>query len=155
MLCDELELHLTEKILPCWKMLADEKYGGFYGYVDKELNVYHEVYKGCILNSRILWAFATTARVLGNEHFLTYAKRAYAFLKKFEDKANDGVYWLVTHDGKPLDLTKHTYCQAFAIYGLAAYSRATGLQELLDKAMRSTGLIWFFMLCIRCDLKKY
>ncbi|MEG0997090.1 MAG: AGE family epimerase/isomerase, partial [Clostridia bacterium] len=41
----------------------------------------------------------------------------------------------VTADGRPLDTTKHTYCQAFAIYGLAAYARATGQQEPLEQAM--------------------
>lgn len=135
MLANELKRHLTEKILPFWEMLADEKYGGFYGYVDKELTIHPEAHKGCILNSRILWTFATAARILNNERYLASAKRACNFLESFEDKVNGGVYWSVTHEGKPLDLTKHTYCQAFAIYGLAAYSRATGLKEPLDKAM--------------------
>lgn len=136
MLVNELKLHLTEKILPFWEKLADEQHGGFYGYVDKELAIHPEAYKGCILNSRILWAFSTAARVLQEERLLDYARRAYDFLETFEDKLSGGVYWSVTHDGRPLDRTKHTYCQAFAIYGLAAYARASGLKEPLDKAMK-------------------
>ena len=57
----------------------------------------------------------------------------------FEDREHGGVYWSVTFDGKPADTTKHTYCQAFAIYGLAAYYRLTGKQEALDRAMDLFG----------------
>ena len=141
MLSSELKTHLTTKILPFWENLADEKNGGYYGYVDKNLVVKPEAHKGCILNSRTLWTFATAARVLGDERYLAYAKRAYDFLAKFEDKEQGGVYWSVTPEGQPLDLTKHTYCQAFAIYGLAAYARATGTTEPLDKAMKLFRII--------------
>ena len=64
-----------------------------------------------------------------------------AFLARFEDPDNGGMYWSVTYDGKPADTTKHTYCQAFAIYGLAAYYRLTGKQEALDKAMKLFRII--------------
>lgn len=141
MLATELKNHLTHKILPFWENLADEKNGGYYGYVTKELVVDKQAHKGCILNSRTLWSFATAARVLGDASYLPYAKRAYDFMEKFVDKENGGVYWSVTAEGEPLDLTKHTYCQAFAIYGLAAYARATGLTEPLDKAMKLFRII--------------
>lgn len=141
MLATQLREHLTHKILPFWQNLADEKNGGYYGYVTKELVVDKHAHKGCILNSRTLWSFATAARVLKDESYLPYAKRAYDFMEKFEDKENGGVYWSVTAEGEPLDLTKHTYCQAFAIYGLAAYARATGLAEPLDKAMKLFRII--------------
>ncbi len=141
MLKDEMRAHLTEKILPFWERLADETYGGFYGYVDKELNVKKDADKGCILHSRILWTFSTAARVLRDDALRPYADRAYDFLQRFEDKENGGVYWSVHHDGRPADTTKHTYCQAFAIYGLAAYYRLTGRQEALDKAAALYRLI--------------
>ena len=151
-------IHLARKILPFWEKLKDETNGGFYGYVDKDLNVQREADKGCILHGRILWTFATAARVLEKKERLLryanttpddtytpgflktetlreYADWAYEALRMFEDTENGGVYWSVTFDGKPADTTKHTYCQAFVIYGLAAYYRLTGKQEALDKAM--------------------
>ena len=134
MLRDELKAHLTGKILPFWEGLKDEAHGGFYGYVDKELNVVPRADKGCILHARILWTFATAARLLGSEEYRRYADWAYEALKLFEDPANGGVYWSITFDGKPSDTTKHTYCQAFAIYGLSAYYRLTGKEEALEKA---------------------
>lgn len=134
MLATELKNHLTGKILPFWEKLKDPAHGGFYGYVDKELNVIREADKGCILHSRILWTFATAARVLDSAEYRTYADWAYRALEMFEDGTHGGVYWSVTCDGKPSDTTKHTYCQAFAIYGLAAYYRLTGKKEALEKA---------------------
>ena len=143
MLRDELRTHLTNKILPFWEGLTDEKYGGWYGYVDKELNVVKDADKGCILNSRILWSFSTAARVLGDPSYLSYAEKAYDFLSRFEDRENGGVYWSVTSDGRPADTTKHTYCQAFAVYGLAAYMRAGGKnrREAEEKALALFSLI--------------
>lgn len=146
MLYEELKEHLTGTILPFWRRLKDEQNGGFYGYVDKDLVVDKDAHKGCILNSRILWTFSTAARVLGDSRYLVEARHALTFMERFEDKKRGGVYWSVTAAGEPLDLTKHTYCQAFAIYGLAAYMRAVGEQDslygiALDRALRLFSVI--------------
>lgn len=135
MLAKELAVHLQRKILPFWMNLADEARGGYYGYVNNALEVDQDYFKGCILNSRILWTFATAARITGDEACLYHARRAYDYLQKFEDPACGGVYWSVTPEGLPLDTTKHTYCQAFTVYGLAAYVRACGDRQALEKAM--------------------
>ncbi len=139
MLTNEMKQHLTGKILPFWQSLTDWERGGWYGYVDKDLNVKKEAHKGCILNSRVLWTFSTAARVTGDAEYLKYARHAFDFMAKFMDRDRGGVYWSVTAEGEPLDKTKHTYCQAFAIYGLSAYIRAVGeddprRQEAIDRA---------------------
>ena len=138
---DEIRDHLEKKILPFWKALKDDTYGGFYGYMDSNLILNRTADKGCILNSRILWTFSAAAEALHSEELRAYADHAMAFLERFEDPDNGGMYWSVTYDGKPADTTKHTYCQAFAIYGLAAYYRLTGKQEALDKAMKLFRII--------------
>ena len=142
----EMKAHLTGKILPFWQRLTDWERGGWYGYVDYDLNVLKDAHKGCILNSRVLWTFATAARVLGDAEYLRYARHALDFMSRFEDKERGGVYWSVTAQGEPLDRTKHTYCQAFAIYGLAAYMRAAGPEDALygmakEKALRLFDVI--------------
>ena len=135
MLNKEIRAQLEQKILPFWMNLKDAEYGGFYGFMDNHLILNRTADKGCILNSRILWTFSEAARLLDGEKYTPFAKQAYRFLEQFTDPYNGGVYWSVTYDGKPADTTKHTYCQAFAIYGLAAYYRLTGEQEALDRAM--------------------
>ena len=131
----EIRAQMEEKILPFWEKLKDDAFGGFYGYMDEDLQLERKADKGCILNSRILWTFSEAARTLNRERYLPYAQQAYRFLHRFEDEENGGVFWSVTFDGTPADTTKHTYCQAFAVYGLAAYYRLTGDEEALGKAM--------------------
>ena len=70
------------------------------------------------------------------------ADHAYDFLEEHcLDKKNGGVYWSVTYDGKPLDTTKHTYNQAFAIYALSAYYRMSGNVQALAHAVELFKLI--------------
>ena len=54
---NEVRAELVERIIPFWEKLKDEEHGGFYGYMDFDLNVDKTYEKGCILNSRILWFF--------------------------------------------------------------------------------------------------
>lgn len=146
-----LENHLKETILPFWRKLADKTNGGFYGYVNHDLTVDKEADKGCILNSRILWTFSTAARVLGDSSWLTEARQALTFMERFEDKERGGVYWSVSAKGEPLDKTKHTYCQAFAIYGLAAYMRAAGEEDALYTIARDRALRLFSVIESQCS----
>lgn len=132
---DEIEDHLKNKLLPFWMGLKDEENGGFYGYMSHDLKVDKKAVKGCILNSRILWFFSTAALLLEDSRYLKYADQAFDFMKSaFVDKKEGGVFWSASFDGTPVDTTKHTYCQAFAVYGLAAYYRASGKEESLELA---------------------
>ena len=141
MLREEIRIHLEQKILPFWMGLKDEENGGFYGGMDNHLTLDRTADKGCILNSRILWTFSKAAKQMNNPEYRKYADHAMAFYRRFEDREHGGVIWSVTYDGKAADTTKHTYCQAFAIYGLAAYYQLTGDREALDKAMALFRLI--------------
>ena len=133
---------LTQRILPFWKNLRDDEFGGFYGYMDFDLNLDKKEEKGCILNSRILWFFSEAAMVTGDESLRGYARHAYDFLtEKCLDREQGGVFWSLTWDGVPLDTTKHTYNQAFAIYALSAYYRLTGEKEALALAKELFQLI--------------
>lgn len=131
----EVKQELTGRIIPFWEGLRDEEYGGFYGYQDFDLNVQKTYEKGCILNSRILWFFSNAYLTLKDEKLRADAEHAYRFMKQAcVDREYGGVFWSVTYDGKPLDTTKHTYNQAFAIYALSTYFDATGDTEALELA---------------------
>jgi len=133
---------LEGNIIPFWQGLQDEEFGGYYGYMDIDLNLDKKADKGCILNSRILWFFSESARILGRDDLLPYAAHAYRFLQDCcSDKENGGIYWSVTYDGKPADTTKHTYNQAFAVYALSAYFEATGDKIALETAYSIFNLI--------------
>ena len=131
----EVEKELKEHIIPFWIGMQDKECGGFFGMLDIDLNLDKKATKGCILNSRILWFFANAYLMYKDESYLDAAGHAYDFMKKaMFDKENGGIYWAVTYDGKPLDTTKHTYNQAFAVYALSSYYDATKDAEALKLA---------------------
>lgn len=141
-LAGEIKNHLTQKLLPFWKGMKDETYGGYYGYMGYNLEIQKDAAKGCILNSRILWFFSNAYQVLGQEELLAYAAYAYRFLiEHFLDEKHGGVYWSLNYDGTVLDNSKHTYNQAFAIYGLAAYYEASKDEKALETAFLLFDLI--------------
>ncbi len=132
----QLEEELTRNILPFWMAQTPDKVnGGFYGALTNDLEIHNEVARSAILCGRILWTYATAYRKLGDKEYLAMAKRAYDYLRSaFLDPENGGVYWTVDVRGKPVFDRKHHYAQAFAIYGLAEYYRATEQLESLELA---------------------
>ena len=134
-LVNECKKELTERIIPFWNKLRDDENGGFYGFVDNDLQVDKKADKGVILTSRILWFYSAAYMTLEDEALLDNARHAFEFLKKCVDKENGGVYWMMTYDGKPADTMKHTYNQAFAVYALSQFYLASKEQAALDLAL--------------------
>ena len=139
---EQVKKQLIQGIIPFWKSLSDQKNGGYYGHMDYEQNIDEKAEKGCILNSRITWFFANSYLLLEDEHLLYEARHGYEFLKTHcLDKEYGGVYWSVEYDGTPLDTTKHTYNQAFAIYALSSYYDASKNPESLQIAEKLYHII--------------
>ena len=153
----EIKQELLGNIIPFWRSLRDDEFGGYYGWLSYDLQLDQKAVKGCILNSRITWFFANaytlykkgliTETECRNEGFsgedlLAEAKHGYEFLKsKCVDEKNGGIYWSLTYDGKPEDTTKHTYNQAFSIYALSSYYEASGDIQALELAYELFTLI--------------
>lgn len=132
----EVKEHLVNGIIPFWKNLRDDTYGGYYGYMNHDLELDQTAIKGCILNSRIMWFFANAYMTLQDESLLEEATHAFEFMKKHcMDYKYGGVYWMLDYKGNPVEDMKHTYNQAFAIYALSSYYAASGNSEALDLAM--------------------
>lgn len=137
----ETAAELTGHLLPFWNNLKDDR-GGFYGGVDFDLTLNKQAMKGGILNSRILWFYSNVFLTTGNKEALLYAKHAYDYLvSNLLDKQFGGIYWMLNADGSVLEDTKHTYCQAFAVYGLSSYYAASGDSEALHLAHELYRLI--------------
>ena len=139
---NQFRRELQERIIPFWQGLKDDEFGGYYGLLDYDLRLDKKAVKGCILNSRILWFFSSAAMCLKDKGLLENADHAYRFMMEHcVDQELGGVYWSVNYDGTVCDDTKHTYNQAFAIYALAAYARATGKQEPIQLAWKIFDII--------------
>ncbi|MBO2944389.1 AGE family epimerase/isomerase [Paenibacillus sp. F411] len=135
-LCQELEGQLIHNILPFWmEHTVDERYGGFAGEVSSDGTMREKADKGLVLHARILWTFSSACRITGDVTYAAYMERAYAYLTAhFTDSQQGGMLWLLACDGSPKEDQKQVHGQAFAIYGLAEYVRATGSKTALEQA---------------------
>ena len=132
----EVSANLTQNLLPYWSSkMVDNVNGGFYGRISGSDQIYPNEDKGGILNARILWTYSAAYRVTRDTSYLGLATRAKNFIMAhFIDNEFGGAFRSVKATGEPADTRKQTYTQAFFIYGLAEYSRATGDKEALKTA---------------------
>ncbi|MEL6108056.1 MAG: AGE family epimerase/isomerase, partial [Planctomycetota bacterium] len=133
-LCRELlQRSLVEFYLP---HSIDQEFGGYHEEVDAQGRFVGGA-KFLTLQARQLWFFSALAsRGIEREASLDAAASGYEFLRKHFLDPERGGYFLKTHqDGRPLDTHKHVYPNAFVIYGLVEYHRATGNEAPLEQAM--------------------
>ena len=60
--------------------MIDEENGGFYGRIDGFNQLHPTADKGIILSTRLLWGFASAARILDEPKYQQVADRAYHYL---------------------------------------------------------------------------
>lgn len=132
-----LKKELAENILPFWARHAvDRENGGFYGKIDCDRNIDAQAPRAAVVNARILWTYAAASRLV-DPQYREIADRAWDYIaNRFWDSEYGGVYWMVDYLGRPLSDRKQIYAQAFAIYALAEYYRATGNPDSLDRAKK-------------------
>jgi mannobiose 2-epimerase len=136
------EAELRENLLPFWKGMQDTARGGFAGAATSNGTPIPSAPKGAVLHARILWALSAAYARFRDPALLAAATHAYRFISlRLIDPVWDGVVWAVSADGEPLDERKHIYAQAFAIYGLAAFHRASGDPEALALAQQLSRTI--------------
>ncbi|RIX53135.1 N-acyl-D-glucosamine 2-epimerase [Paenibacillus nanensis] len=132
---DRIERELKDNILRFWMKHAPDGNGGFHGYVSRTLEVKADADRSLVLNTRILWTFASAYRIFKDESYLRMAEQAYRYIcGHFTDHEHGGLYWSVTASGEPSSAKKQVYGQAFAIYAFSEYYRATGNDAALKLA---------------------
>ncbi|MCA0293892.1 MAG: AGE family epimerase/isomerase [Actinobacteria bacterium] len=142
-LAARVRAELTGNVLPFWADVAvDHVRGGVHGRVEDDLTVDDSADRTAVLCARVLWAFAASARVLDDSAHLVTAAAAYDYLvAHFLDPVHGGVFWSVDADGAVVDDRKQVYAQAFAVYALAEYARASGADAPLRLAGELVALI--------------
>ena len=133
---NELDDELRNAILPYWtNRMVDHGNGGFYGQIDGNDQLHSSAPKGSVLNARILWTFSAAYNQFREKEYLEVAHRAYEYcITYFINYRNEGVYWLLDHQGNPLETKNQIYALGFMIYGLSEYYKATSKVESLDHA---------------------
>jgi mannobiose 2-epimerase len=136
----EMKAQLAQKILPYWYGTAqDTNRGGYLLADDAARGRSVPAEKQIVTQSRMIWAFSL-AQLEGysdtKRNYLQAATQGYHFLvDHFLDRQNGGYFWTTDLDGKPVNDCKLLYGQAFTIYALVEYYRASGNQEALTHAL--------------------
>jgi cellobiose epimerase len=136
----ESELH---RILRYWEQFSiDTKNGGFAGRIDQDNKADLLAPKGSVLNARILWSFSAAYHYTNNPVHLELATRAFHYIREYlTDQISGGLYWSVDYQGRMLDGHKQIYAQAFGIYGMSEFYRATKNEKALEIAIEWYRLI--------------
>lgn len=136
-----MDHELRENILPYWYQTMDRRDGGFAGLVARDGTVDFTSPKGLVMHSRHLWASSRAWLERRNPLDLAAARHAYAFLTTRLLDPGQGFWWTVDAQGTPGFENKVLYGQAFAIYGLSQYYRASGDPSALELAVETFDLL--------------
>jgi mannobiose 2-epimerase len=124
----KLRQNLIENILPFWyPSCIDEEYGGYILSYDKEGEFAGDDDKMIVTQARMIWLFARLEREgYGDGEYLDASQQGLSFLiEHMWDDDHGGFYWKVNRNGSVTKPNKHMYGQAFGLYALAEYYRAT------------------------------
>jgi len=128
----------------CWYPLSiDTLYGGFYSDLDDNWELNGRQDKFIVTQARHVWSTANAAMFYQKDNTLRkISGHGVRFLKDIMwDQEYGGFYDLVTRQGEPIkedgSIIKRAYGNAFAIYGLAAYFRASGDTTALKLAQET------------------
>jgi mannobiose 2-epimerase len=126
----ELEQQLRTLVMPYWYDSAvDQQHGGY---------ILESGSKQLVAQTRMIWGFAHAHRQglsTAQRDYLAAARQGYEFLvAHFLDSQHGGYYWMTDDAGTPINRNKMIYGQAFVIYALVEYARASEDQEPLERA---------------------
>lgn len=129
-LAREFHTELVEKVLPYWyDHCVDWQRGGFVLADDASRPAPPATEKMIVTQARMVWGFAHAYRKGYRDpqrDYLRAARQGYQFLiEKFRDPVNGGYYWKTDLAGQPTNDRKYLYGEAFVIYALVEYHRAS------------------------------
>lgn len=141
----ELRRGLNEKILPYWFDTGLDLTNGGYILADDGRGRREAREKQLVSQARMLWTFSHV-HLKGfrdaKRDYLGAAERGYRFLtQRFLDPEHGGYFWKTDLAGGPTNPRKILYGQAFVVYALVEYHRASGSPEARERAMELFRLV--------------
>jgi mannobiose 2-epimerase len=139
----EMRQVLDDEFRSWYPLCIDTSYGGFFSDFDYAWKQDGMQNKFIVTQARHIWSTANAGMFYQKDNVLRkVAAHGVQFLKNIMwDKEYGGFYDLVTRQGEPIkedgSIIKRAYGNAFAIYGLAAYYRASGDTAALKLAQET------------------
>lgn len=123
-----LRAEVEQRWLPLWLRTVDPVFGGY--VVSDPRGGPPTGTRQLVAQARLVWGFAHAARAgyaPSAGPYLEAAALGYHYLASHHLDARDGgYYWSTDRAGHPVDTRKILYGQAFVIYALVEYARASG-----------------------------
>jgi cellobiose epimerase len=140
-----LQKNLDQAVVRFWyPRVIDGTHGGYRVAFDANGTPTPDGSKMIVTQARMLWLFARLARA-GHRvaEMRDAATHGYQFLvNRMWDRQHGGYVWEVDESGtRVADRSKVIYGEAFALYALSEYYRATGDTDALDRATELFELI--------------
>jgi mannobiose 2-epimerase len=145
-LADQIEKHARTEVLDKWyPQSVDREDGGFLSTFSFDFKPTGPQDKMIVSQSRHIWSNSKAAELYPETaHYLTSAEHGFMFLRdKMWDKEFGGFYTLVDKKGNPKSNPgeeKTAYGNAFGIYGLSAYYKAS--KDTAALALAKEGFLW-------------
>jgi cellobiose epimerase len=139
----EMQQVLGDELKSWYPLSIDSLYGGFYSDMDYKWELAGRQDKFIVTQARHVWSTANACMFYQKDNmFRNISEHGVRFLKDIMwDKEYGGFYDLITRKGEPIkeygSIIKKAYGNTFAIYGLAAYFRASGDSVALKLAQET------------------
>lgn len=131
-----------EVILPPWTLNAQDPLGGFYTNLSRTWTPQQEAVKFPSMLSRHLFSYTVAFMLSGEQDYLTIADSLKNYLIRYGwDKQFGGWYDAISAEGKPVELTKSTFVQVYALTGLVLYYAATHDSQAMDYIIKTNQLL--------------
>lgn len=139
-LAEAMEYSLKNELLNKWYPLSvDTVHGGFLSTFTYDFKPTGAQDKFIVTQARHTWTTAMAAMLYPEvSYYLPFSKHGFLFLQdKMWDHQQGGFYNLVTREGQVKTEAKTAYGNAFAIYGLSTYYKASGDTAALNLAKKT------------------
>ena len=142
-IASEIKKNLDNDFSLWYPLCIDTAYGGFFSDINYKWQLEGTQNKMIVSQARHIWSTSNAFLFFSNgPELIQTAEHGFKFLRDVMwDKEFGGFYDLVNREGKPLpeagQIIKKAYGNSFAIYGLAAFYKATGNKQALELAKKT------------------
>ena len=126
---------LLEDVVPWWQSrFLDSECGGYLTYRDADGTLLSTDKPVWVLG-RIIWMWSRLHHTIERrQDWLEIARHGVEFMLRHAFDSDGHMFFALTRDGRPLRKRRYLFSETFGTIALAEYARASGSQEMLDRA---------------------
>ena len=145
-LCSLYRDGLLGDTIPWWQSrFIDEEHGGYLTYRDADGSLLSTDKPVWVLG-RVVWLWSRLYNTVEKrQDWLNVAQHGADFMLKHAFDSDGRMFYLLTRDGQPIRKRRYLFTEVFGTIALAELARATGSDEMLERARQ------LYRLIVECD----